>query len=102
MTWNYRLLNLDGSLHIIEAYYNRNGDIIGWILAEPRGDDLRDVRADLSLMLDATYRDVLTWADLPSEEQEQENAAVTELYGQLTLDEARASCALDGETQVIG
>lgn len=66
-TWNYRILERDDHLTIIEAYYDDGDDktITAWAEVVPGGDDREDLAVDLMHMLEAFTRPNVTQADLP-------------------------------------
>lgn len=74
MTWNWRVIVVDGVYQLCEVYYEKDGSIAGWCEGrEPMGDDLADLIGELDLMRDAAQRAqlsspqhcVLTIDDLP-------------------------------------
>ena len=70
--WNFRVLKKDNSLAIHSVYYNDEGKIVSWSLEPefPNGDDIEELRTDLTLMLEATEKEIV---DVEAIERESEN-----------------------------
>lgn len=68
--WNYRIIHIDNLeslghdpfFSIYEVYYNEDGTICNWSEspASPFGDDLKELRADSMLIMEAFYKPVLS------------------------------------------
>lgn len=59
--WNYRMVEVDGFLHLREIYYDSNGNIRMWTQepAAPVGDDVEDLAGTIALMERALLAPVL-------------------------------------------
>ena len=69
MSWNYRVMTLDGgkSYEIHEVYYNEDGKPRAYTMnaVKPFGEDLRELRQDLMWMMKALDMPALTLQDFP-------------------------------------
>lgn len=69
MSWNYRVMSLDGgkSFEIHEVYYKPDGTPSAYTMnsVKPFGEDLRELRENLMWMLTALDKPVLTLQDFP-------------------------------------
>lgn len=64
MTWNYRLVLIsEGWVEVKEVYYNADGIPTAYSDATVGGEDPKDLRRSLDLMLGAWSRPVLTLDD---------------------------------------
>lgn len=65
MSWNYRVIELDGQFAIHEVFYNAAGSIAGITEAPvfPRGETLDDLAADISRYAEALSLPVLRAGD---------------------------------------
>ena len=63
MSWNYRVLDRDGELAVYEVYYREDGSVKGHSLAPsfPRGEDLNDLKEELSLYSEALNKPILKY-----------------------------------------
>jgi hypothetical protein len=70
-TWNYRVVRrLNGDTEeydIREIYYDEAGEITMWTQEPigPNGTSREELMADVELMMEASFRPVLNYADLP-------------------------------------
>ena len=66
MSWNYRVVRGADGLRIFDVYYNEAGKPIGSNLAPTYvyGDTVDDLRAQLSLMIEALSEPVLDDVDI--------------------------------------
>ncbi len=62
-TWEYRMIELVGTIFICEAYFDRKGCLGSYCHAEPQGETLEEVDTDLRAMLDATKKPIIQWID---------------------------------------
>ena len=47
--WNYRLVQRDGYVEMVEAWYNERGELVGWSDAGPVvGNDLEDFKGEMA------------------------------------------------------
>jgi len=69
MSWNYRVMSLDGgkSFELHEVYYSPDGkpNLYTMNAVKPFGEDLRELRQNLMWMLAALDKPVLTMHDFP-------------------------------------
>jgi hypothetical protein len=71
MSWNYRVMSLDGgkSFGIHEVYYDPDNKPKAYTLnsVRPFGESLDELRKDISLMLKAAEKPIMTPQDFPEE-----------------------------------
>ena len=69
MSWNYRVIRNADGLRIFDVYYNEAGQPVGSNVAPTYvyGESIADLKAQLSLMLEALERPILEEGDVGSQ-----------------------------------
>ena len=66
MTWNYRLIQYESHVELVEMYYDNHGVIEGWTESLFVANDLEDMILTLGLMQeDLRTKPVIQASDLP-------------------------------------
>lgn len=64
--WNYRLVEEQGFLHLVEAYYDAAGRLDSWCHASPpMGETLKEFEGDCNAQAAAGARPIIKASDLP-------------------------------------
>jgi hypothetical protein len=69
MRWNYRIMTLDGgkTFEIHEVYYTSDGKLSSYTenATSPTGDSITELMGDLTYMMEAFNKPILTPQDFP-------------------------------------
>jgi hypothetical protein len=69
MSWNYRIMTLDGgkTFEIHEVYYTSGGKLSSYTenAISPTGDSITELMGDLTYMMEAFNKPILTPQDFP-------------------------------------